>query len=127
MTNDILNWSLKPALYALITLDTAFCSILMIINTENSIRGKDTEYRHISYEANLLVPQSTAEISQQLLKTNQYQQDFSIQDRAAEIKIDASQLSYGTKSYTSEGSYSGPIRLVVIFEFLFFYYEYNEI
>lgn len=40
MTNDILNWSLKPAPYASITLVTAFCTILMIINTENSTEGR---------------------------------------------------------------------------------------
>lgn len=99
----------------------------MIINTENSISRKDTEYRHISYGANLSVPQSTAKISQQLYRTNQYQQDFSIQDRAAEIKIDAIQLTKVIKSCTSEGSFSGPIRLVVISDFYFFHYEYNEI
>lgn len=70
MTNDILNGLLKPAPYASITLVTAFCTILMIIDNENSIRVKDTEYRHVSYGANLSVPQSTAKISQQLYKTN---------------------------------------------------------
>lgn len=56
------------------------------------------------------------QISQQLYRTNQYQQDFSIQDRAADIKIDASQLTKVIKSCTSEGSYSGPVRLVVTSE-----------
>lgn len=98
----------------------------MIINTENSTEGRtqniDTYHTEpISHFYRAL------KISQQLYRTNQYQQDFSTQDRAAEIKIDASQLNKVIKSCTSEGSYSGPIRLVVIFEFLFFYYEYNEI
>lgn len=88
----------------------------MIINTENSISRKDTEYRHISYGVNLSVQQSTAKISQQLYRTNQYQQDFSIQDRAADIKIDASQLTKVIKSCTSEGSYSWPLRLAVTSE-----------
>lgn len=46
------------------------------------------------------------------------QQHFSVhQDCAAEIKIDASQLTEATKSCTIVGSHSGPLRLTVISEF----------
>lgn len=64
----------------------------MIIDTENSIRVKDTKYRHISYGANLSVQQSTANIST-TLQNKPIPTRLSIQDRAADIKIDASQLS----------------------------------
>lgn len=130
MTNAVLNWLLKPAPYALISLLTSFCSWWCLEMTDKKLDSVHRHWEFSQWEENQK-NRHTQPISQFHRALQRYldtsteqikdQQHFSVhQDCAAEIKIDASQLTKATKSCTIVGSHPGPLRLAVISEFKFF-------